>query len=347
MGRTRGRDSCYFKKLSAGNKCIPDSLLEALIRQRYQVVGKHSAAKLCGWAGKCLCDSGDCYKSKFYGIATHRCLQCTPVLMFCNHSCVFCWRMMPETKLGAGDLPPGAFEWEKPEKIVDGLIAAQKTIVSGFGGNEKVSRKKYLEACEPKHVAISLTGEPAMYPHLDGLIEEFHKRKMTTFLVTNGTFPERIAKMRTLPTQLYVSMVAPNEEVYKTAIRPVSEGLWKKYCEMLQIMPELGKRTRTVLRMTLARGVNDSDLEGYASQIKTAQPHYVEVKSMVFVGGARQPSRGLSLSSMLTMDEIGEIAKKLAKMTGYLVSDRHAPSRIVLLCKNVEVEKNRRIVFAD
>ena len=98
-----------------------------------------------------------------------------------------------------------------------------------------------------------------------------------------------------------------------------------------------------VLRMTLARGVNESDLEGYAAQIKTAQPHYVEVKSMVFVGGARNPERGLSKTSMLEMDEIGEFGKKLAKLSGYIISDRHIPSRVVLLCRDKDAEKNRMI----
>ncbi|MFA4983612.1 MAG: radical SAM protein, partial [Candidatus Micrarchaeia archaeon] len=224
-----------------------------------------------------------------------------------------------------------------------GLVAAQKEIVSGYGGNREVLREKYEEGRKPMHVALSLTGEPAMYPKMGGLLGEFHKRGMTTFLVTNGTFPERIAGWKTLPTQLYVSMVAPNEDVYKKYIRPAQSGLWKKYQKTLALMPELGKRCRTVLRMTLCRGMNDSDLEGYAAQINAAKPHYVEVKSMVFVGGARNPERGLSLGSMLGMGEIEAIAKALAEMSGYCVADAHAPSRVVLLCRDEKTEKNRKL----
>ena len=95
--------------------------------------------------------------------------------------------------------------------------------------------------------------------------------------------------------------------------------------------------------MTIARGVNDSDLEGYASQIRTARPHYVEVKSMVFVGGARNPERGLAKSSMLEMDEVEEFAGKLAKLSGYIISEMHIPSRVVLLCRDKDAEKNRMI----
>jgi len=333
----------YYRKARAGNRAIPDELLKKLIAQKYHVAGEHSAAKLCHWADETLKGGEGCYKNKFYGIASHRCLQCTPVLLFCNHACVFCWRMMPERKMKFDDMPGKRFEWDEPEKIADWLVAAQREIVSGFGGNPKVARKLFAEANSPKHVALSLTGEPTMYPKLEKLLEEFHKRGMTTFLVTNGTFPERVEKWKTLPTQFYVSMVAPNEEVYKKAIRPASVGLWKKYLRTLELMPAIGKRTRTVLRMTIARGVNDSDLEGYAAQIRAASPHYVEVKSMVFVGGARNQERGLAKSSMLEMDEVEGFAGKLAKMSGYIVSEGHIPSRVVLLCKDREAEKNRMI----
>lgn len=335
--------SKYYRKVRAQNACVPDPLLKLLIRQKYHIAGGHSAAKICHWADGSLKGGDGCYKKKFYGIASHRCLQCTPVLLFCNHACVFCWRMMPEEKMSFDGMPGKKFEWDEPEKIAEWLIAAQRDIVSGYGGNPLVGKRKYEEARSPKHVALSLTGEPAMYPHLEQLLGEFHKRGMTTFLVTNGTFPERVEKWKILPAQLYVSMVAPNEEVYGKAIRPVSAGLWKKYMRTLELMPVIGKRTRTVLRMTIARGINDLDIEGYAAQIKLAAPHYVEVKSMMYVGGARQPGRNLCAGSMLGADEIEKFAGKLAKLSGYIVSDRHIPSRVVLLCRDRETEKNRMI----
>ena len=330
----------HYDALRRENASLPDGMLARLVNQKYAVVGEHSAAKLCHWAGESLRGRGECYKSKFYGISSHRCLQCTPVLQFCNHACVFCWRMMPERDK-YGDVK--GFEWNEASFVADGLVAGQKTLVAGFGGNREVKKALYLEALTPKHVALSLTGEPTMYPKMDQLLEDFHARGMTTFVVTNGTLPEAVAKWKTLPTQFYVSMVAPNEKVYRQFIRPSAPGLWKKYMRTLGMMPEIGKRTRTVLRMTIARGVNDCGLEGYAAQIKTAQPHYVEVKSMVFVGGAREPARGLSIGSMLKMEEIEDIANKLAAMTGYRFTDAHAPSRVTLLSRDETVERGRKI----
>ena len=331
----------HYEALRRENASLPDGMLAKLVNQKYAVVGEHSAAKLCHWAGESLRGRGECYKSKFYGISSHRCLQCTPVLQFCNHACVFCWRMMPERNM-YGSVK--GFEWDDATIVADGLMKAQKTLVAGFGGNPEVKKALYVEALSPKHVALSLTGEPTMYPKMDKLLSEFHAKGMTTFVVTNGTLPEAVAKWKTLPTQLYVSMVAPNEDVYKRFIRPSTTGLWKKYQQTLGMMPKIGKRTRTVLRMTIARSVNDCDFEGYAAQVKLAQPHYVEVKSMVFVGGARAPERGLALESMLGMDEIRKIAKELARLTGYRVADEHAPSRVVLLCRDKETEKNKNIL---
>ena len=348
MARRRKREAektKYFAQMREQAEAIPQELLKKLLKQKYRIVGKHSAVKMCQWTASKLKGEGSCYKNAFYGIGSHQCMQSTPVLLFCNHACVFCWRMMPEEGLKFSDMPKKGFSWDKPKEIVEGFVQAHRKTVSGFGGNPKTSRKVFAEANNPKHVALSLTGEPSMYPHMGELLEEFHERGISTFLVTNGTYPFMIEKWKTLPTQLYVSLVAPNKEVYLKAIRPQSPILWEQYMKTLGMLPELGKKTRTVLRMTLVRDVNTQPIEGYAQQILLAKPHYVEVKSMVFVGGAREKSRGLSLESMLKMEEIREYAKELAKLTGYSCAAEHVPSRIVLLCRNEKAMKGRIIDF--
>ena len=80
-------------------------------------------------------------------------------------------------------------KWNSPKEIVDSCIKAQIRKLSGFGGNERVNLKKLKEAQEPQHFAISLSGEPTLYPHLSELIKELHKKDKTTFLVTNGQHP--------------------------------------------------------------------------------------------------------------------------------------------------------------
>ncbi|MGC8812780.1 MAG: 4-demethylwyosine synthase TYW1, partial [Candidatus Aenigmatarchaeota archaeon] len=98
-------------------------------------------------------------------------------------------------------------------------------------------------------------------------------------------------------------------------------------------------------RMTLVKGLNFKNPKGYAKLISIAQPDYVEVKAFVFVGGARNPSRGLKLEDMPTMEEIREFAKALAEETNYIESGEHIPSRIVLLSKDEKTAKKKKIKF--
>lgn len=316
-----------------------------IAKQGYHQVGKHSAVKICKYAHDSLLGKGSCYKNRFYGLSSHQCLQCSPVLQFCNLSCKFCWRLIPETKTGWLEMPP-AFEWEDAKSIADGMVHEQRRIMSGYKGNEKAAKQKALDAMSPRHVALSLIGEPTMYPKMAELLQEFHSRKMTTFLVTNGTLPNALKALSTLPTQLYISMVAPDEKTYAEVTQQTgatAKQLWKNYLSSLDFLSSVSEKTRTVLRMTLSHRLNDFNHEGYAQLIKRGKPHYVEVKSMVFVGFARNAARGLALSDMLSIEEIREFANKLAALSGYIVADEHIPSRIVLLCRDENAKSGRML----
>lgn len=318
-----------------------------IAKQGYHQVGKHSAVKACKYMKDAIVGKESCYKNRFYGLASHRCLQCSPVLQFCNLSCRFCWRVIPETKTGWLDMPP-AFEWEDAKAIAEQMVIEQKKLASGFAGNQNALAARAKEAMSPKHVALSLIGEPTMYPKMSELLDEFHRMKMTTFLVTNGTLPNALKALKTLPTQLYISMVAPDEKTYADVTQQNGKStatLWKNYLASLDYLATVSEQTRTVLRMTLARKLNDFNFEGYADLIKRGKPHYVEVKSMVYVGWARNNERGLALTDMLTMEEIRKIANELARLSGYIVADEHLPSRIVLLCKDESAKKNRMLKF--
>ncbi|KYC54354.1 MAG: S-adenosyl-L-methionine-dependent tRNA 4-demethylwyosine synthase [Candidatus Methanofastidiosum methylothiophilum] len=161
-----------------------EDVWSTLKRQKYKIVGAHSAVKICHWTKKSLIENRVCYKQKFYGIESHRCLQMTPSVAWCTHKCLFCWRPVEYNE----DTP---YSYDVPEAIVEGCINAQRELLSGYHGFlEKVDINKLKEAENPTNVAISLAGEPTLYPDLSGLIEEFRKRKFSTFLVTNGTTPD-------------------------------------------------------------------------------------------------------------------------------------------------------------
>lgn len=58
-----------------------------------------------------------------------------------------------------------------------------------------VKPERLAEGMNPRHCALSLVGEPIMYPEINTLVNELHKRRISTFLVTNAQFPERITNL--------------------------------------------------------------------------------------------------------------------------------------------------------
>jgi tRNA wybutosine-synthesizing protein 1 len=220
----------------------------------------------------------------------------------------------------------GLNNWDNPEEIVEGCLRAQLDILSGYKANPKADKEKYQEALIPKHAAISLTGEPTLYPYLGELIVCFHKRGFTTFLVSNGTLPEALAQLNTEPTQLYISLCAYDEKTFRKTCRPQTPNAWRKLNETLSLLPSF--KCPTVLRLTLVRHLNLGHPEKYAKLIEKAKPTYVEPKAYMHVGYSRLR---LSFENMPSHREIRDFAVKLAKETGYNLLDEASESRVVLL----------------
>jgi tRNA wybutosine-synthesizing protein 1 len=279
----------------------------------YQIVGNHSAVRSCLWLKKSMRDSGVCYKQKFYGISSHRCLQMTPALI-CNLSCIHCWRPL--------ELLPKIGRWDEPEFIVEESIKAQHRLLSGFKGTEGVNPRKLEEAYTPDQVAISLIGEPALYPYLDDLVEEFKKRNMTTFVVTNGTVPEMVEKIE--PYQLYISLIAYSEVTHLYLNRP-KKSFWEEINRSIEIMSQ--KDGRTVLRLTLIKGVN-MNAEKFAPLIEKASPTFIEAKAYMHLGYSRMR---LQRDAMPEHKDIIEFSRKLEKVSEYEIANESPISRVVLL----------------
>ena len=295
-------------------------------KQGYAIVGKHSAVKLCHWLRKSLLYHKQCYKHTFYGIQSHRCLQMSTAAFHCTQKCLFCWRFQGFTKT--------SMEKENvddPETIFQKCIEEQRRLVSGFKGDERCDEKKWEEAREPKHVACSLTGEPTLYPFLSEFFEICHRHGMTTFLVTNGTMPEVLEKMDCLPTQLYVSVSAPNEEIYKKLCCPLIKNGWEKLNKTLELLPSLN--TRTVIRHTLVDSWNLGYEEEYARIDEKAEPWFIEPKGYVFVGYSRQR---LNIKNMPSHEKIKKFGEKLAELTGYEIEGEREDSRVILLGRGKE-----------
>jgi len=306
---------------------VPAALVQALRKQKYHVVGKHSAVKRCKWFYEALTSGRSCYKQKFYGINSHQCIQMSPAAFYCTQQCLFCWRAQNrDLQITWNELKLP--EWESPEEIVQGILRAQQRLLGGYKGNPKTDLQKLREAHKPRHVAISLTGEPTLYAPLSELIRTLHNKDFTTFLVTNGTLPDRLSSLSEEPTQLYVSVCAPNEKTFMQVCRPQIADAWSKLNETLMVLPSF--KCPTVVRMTLVKDQNMQDLDGYAKLLEKAEPTYVEVKAYMHVGFS---NLRLGFDNMPTHMDVVGFAQKLAEKTGYSVVDESTESRVVLLSK--------------
>jgi len=320
-----------------------EKLKKLLEKQHYKIVGNHSAVQVCRWTKKSIRDEGVCYKEKFYGIKSHRCCQMTPSL-WCPNSCVHCWRAIEFT---TGKKIPEKID--SPKKIIDECIKAQRKLLEGFKilpttkkTLSKANMNKWGEAQEPTQFAISLSGEPTLYPYIGELIEELRKIKKTSFLVTNGLHPEILKKLlekKQFPTQLYISVNTSNKNDYEKFHRSLEKNPWEKLNQSLELMK---KFPRSVFRINLIREINlsDKNVDEFSEMIKKSKPLFVELKGFMSVGFAR---KRLGYEKMPNENEMKIFAEKLAKKTGLKILDSHEFSRAWVLGKDKKYLKIKNL----
>ena len=296
--------------------------IKALEKKGYRFAGnlKHAAAKVCHWTKKSLLDEGVCYKEKFYGIESHRCLQMSPSIPFCHQKCSFCWRDISITKTEWDE------DFDEPRIIIDDCIDAQRNLLCGFFGNSLANKKKLKESQEPKNAAISLAGEPMLYPRINDLISEFIRRDFTTFLVTNGMTPSKLENLEKEPTQLYISLDAPNKEVYNKVCQPQISGGWERLNKSLDLLSSFD--CRKVIRTTCVKDYNMKNHKEYADIIKRSNPDFIEIKAYMYVGSSRDR---LVLENMPSLNDVFNFAESIAKLCDREIVNSASESRVVLL----------------
>lgn len=310
---------------------VVDMILERkkLWEKNYGLTG-HSAVQICPWTIKALRRKGVCYKQKFYGIDCARCCQMSPVFAWCTESCVYCWRPTEWMKKIRFRLN----EVDNPKNIIDEIVKKRRILLSGVGGAYDVDKEKFRESFNefPCHWAISLSGEPTLYSRLPELIKLLRKNKETksVFLVTNGQEPTMLKKLKgSPPTQLYISVSAPNEKLFRKINKPIYTTGWKRLRKSLSVWHEL--LCKKVIRFTLIHGVNDKCIEQYAKLFEYASPDFIEVKSYMYLGTSR---KRLSLSNMPTFENVLSFSKLLEqKLENYRIKDYDKASRVVLIEK--------------
>jgi len=310
---------------------LPEKLQRLYYKQKYRIVGRHSAVKTCHWLNRSLNTGGEenCYKNKFYGIPTHRCLQMTPSLGHCTQSCLFCWRITPETIGVSWEQTKPISEPDDPDAIIEGCLREHRKLIYGFKGNPKVDKEMFKETLNPIHAAISLEGEPTLSPLLGELVEAFKEHGFkSVFIVTNGTRPEVLSDLSCEPTQLYVSLCAPDRETYEKTCNPLIEGGWDKVLETVELLNSFS--CPTVLRHTLVPKLNMHSPEKYGRLAEAGNVTYMEPKAAMSVGGARGR---FGYEDMAWFDDVKKFAIDIAASCSYNIVDEHKWSNIVLLSR--------------
>jgi tRNA wybutosine-synthesizing protein 1 len=308
-------------------------VITAQLKKAKYGVADHSTVGLCHWTKKSFKHEGSCYKHKFYGISTHRCMEFSPAGMYCENRCVYCWR--PMEFYDSMQMKPE--QVAEPEQILTKLMAERKKLINGFYGDSRNDKQRLDESLLPAHYAISLSGEPTMYPKLPELIKYLKTFEATKsiFLVTNGQEPDMIQKLQdedALPTQLYLSTNATDYESFMKINKPRYDDSWERWNRTLDMLKDL--KTRTVLRITLIGGHNDQkeSLPAFAEMFRKASPHFIEIKSYMHIG--RSTNR-LEYENMLEMEEIKSFSEEIAKQSKiFSIMDESIVSRISILQNN-------------
>ncbi|MFZ8922632.1 MAG: 4-demethylwyosine synthase TYW1 [Nitrosopumilaceae archaeon] len=311
---------------------IKPRVAQQLKKAKYGV-SDHSTVGLCHWTKKSFKHEGSCYKHKFYGISTHSCMEFSPAGMYCENRCVYCWRPM-EFYDSMKMEPENVAE---PQEIMSKLMEERKKLIMGHYGDSRSDRQRLDESLKPSHYAISLSGEPTMYPKLPELIKYLKSLEATKsiFLVTNGQEPDMIQKLQeenALPTQLYLSTNAADYESFLKINKPKYDDSWQRWNKTLGMLKDLD--TRTVLRITLIRDYNDQSemIPAFAKMLEESSPHFVEIKSYMHVG--RSTNR-LEHENMLEMDEVKKFSQEIVNQSKiFSVMDESYISRIVILQNN-------------
>ncbi len=218
------------------------------------------------------------------------------------------------------------------KKDVDRIISRDVTT------KEDIERV-FEEAKHPKHAAISLAGEPTLYPRIGELVEEFRKRDMSTFIVSNGTNPDVIRKLQEdnqLPTQLYITLPASNQKLYLRVCRPLIKNGWERLMETLSLLPDLD--CRTVVRITAVKYINmNLDLvPEYVNILKKYTPHFIDIKGFTVEANAVNMAKRWGGDHDLrdyrpTYDEILEFARALESQGDFEILDGSETSVNLLL----------------
>ncbi|GMM55880.1 putative tRNA 4-demethylwyosine synthase [Maudiozyma humilis] len=318
-----------------------------LTKQGYRIVGSHSGVKICRWTKNELRGKGSCYKKSLFNIASSRCMELTPSLA-CSSKCVFCWRH------GTNPVSKNwRWETDEPEFILENALAAHYSMIKQMRGVPGVIADRFINAFKVAHCALSLVGEPILYPYISKFVELLHEKDISSFLVCNAQHPESLRSLGKV-TQLYVSIDASTKDELRKVDRPLYKDFWERMMECLDIIRTTQSHQRTVFRLTLVKGFNMGDISAYADLVQRGVPCFIEVKGATFSGSSKDNVNALTMQNIPFNEECKDFVENFVaelKRRGlpYDIAAEHAHSNCVLIADTkfkVDGKWNTHIDFA-
>jgi len=215
--------------------------------------------------------------------------------------------------------------------LVEGFERNHLQMIKSLKGVPGVIPERYEQAVKAvRHCALSLVGEPIIYPKINDFLDMLHAKGISSFMVTNAQFPDQMETLHPC-TQLYISIDAPTKDELKAVDRPLFSDFWERFITCIKMLRE--KKQRTVFRLTLVDGWNTSELDAYAELVRQGQPDFIEIKGVTYCGDSK--ASPLTIKNCPFHEQVVEYCQRLvAAVDGYLLASEHAHSNCVLLAKD-------------
>ena len=173
---------------------ITNKFVETYTKTTYRIIGKnkHSAIKPCHWLEQKLMtgrENRNCYKGVF-GVQSHRCLQNTPSMPFCNQQCVFCWRDIEQGNLSS----QFCVESDDPKYLIAEMIRHHQDIIKNH-----LPLRRYLENYEIMVDLLNYMLKNREDQSINSLSKGLHVSKNKIERAVNALLTEVIAKGVCLP----------------------------------------------------------------------------------------------------------------------------------------------------
>jgi len=227
---------------------------------------------------------------------------------------------------------------DPPDQIIDKAIENHHQMIKQMKGVPGVKPERFAEGFRIRHCALSLVGEPIIYPEINKFVGILHSKGISSFMVTNAQFPEKIAALSPV-TQLYISVDAATPESLKAIDRPLFKDYWERFIGSIDALSKKGQRT--VFRLTLVKGWNMDEIKNYVGLIERGKPDFVEIKGVTYCGGKRPI---IGMKNVPWHQEVIEFSSEVGRQLGgeYEIASEHEHSCCVLLANKNKFKKNNQ-----